>query len=163
MTSAVGAGGHRKQCNGQHCGNGPAHLISLPGHLCTANATIFEEVRCGSAVAGLGAVQTMRARIERLRREFDEIRRTHPRLVRGVMLGSVVAFLVALTVSGWFLVSLRRGLPNVDALRRLGEMDQATAVFDRNDQLAFTIFKEQRIAVPLAQISPNLKAAILAI
>ena len=44
-----------------------------------------------------------------------------------------------------------------------GEMDQATAVYDASDQLAFTIFKEQRIDVPLAQISPNLVKALLAI
>ena len=41
-------------------------------------------------------------------------------------------------------------------MRRIGEMDQATAVFDDKDQLAFTIFKEQRIEVPLSEISPNL-------
>src|SRR3954454_17175637 len=71
--------------------------------------------------------------------------------------------LVALVAAAWFVVSLRRDLPDVEALRRIGEMDQATAVFDREDHLAFTIFKEQRIDVPLAQVSPNLKNAILAI
>ena len=39
--------------------------------------------------------------------------------------------------------------PTRRAMRRIGEMDQATAVFDENDRLAFTIFKEQRIDVPL--------------
>ena len=41
-------------------------------------------------------------------------------------------------------------------------MDQATTVFDRQDELAFTIFREQRIDVPLAGVSPNLTAALLA-
>ncbi|HUR34721.1 MAG TPA: PBP1A family penicillin-binding protein [Vicinamibacterales bacterium] len=83
--------------------------------------------------------------------------------MRSVFIGTAASLLVALVATGWFLVSLRRDLPDVDALRRIGEMDQATAVFDRTDQLAFTIFKEQRIDVPLAEMSPNLKHAILAI
>src|SRR6185436_2416924 len=63
----------------------------------------------------------------------------------------------------WFLTGLREGLPDLDALRRIGEMDQATAVFDDGDRLAFTVFKEQRIEVPLAEVSPNVTAALIAI
>ncbi len=48
-------------------------------------------------------------------------------------------------------------------MSRIGEMDQATAVFDDNDKLAFTIFKEQRIEVPLSEVSPNLTKAITSI
>jgi penicillin-binding protein 1A len=55
------------------------------------------------------------------------------------------------------------GLPDTSQLRRIGEMDQATAVYDSHDRLVFTIFKEQRIDVPLEQISPRLVKAILAI
>jgi penicillin-binding protein 1A len=91
------------------------------------------------------------------------VRRTHPQLVRGVFIGTAATFLIAVIAAAWFVISLRRDLPDVEALRRIGEMDQATAVFDRNDQLAFTIFKEQRIEVPLTSVSPNLKNAILAI
>ncbi len=108
-------------------------------------------------------MQSPRSRLDGLRREFDRIRTTHPQLVRAVLLSSAALLLVACVASGWFIVSLRRGLPNVDALRRIGEMDQATAVFDRHDRPAFTIFKEQRIDVPLAQVSPNLTKAVLAI
>jgi penicillin-binding protein 1A len=42
-------------------------------------------------------------------------------------------------------------------------MEQATAVFDDKDQLAFTIYTEQRIEVPLSDVSPNLIHAIVAI
>src|SRR6185295_5629945 len=42
-----------------------------------------------------------------------------------------------------------------------GEMDQATAVFDASDRLVFTIFQEQRIEVPLSEISPNLVRALI--
>jgi penicillin-binding protein 1A len=48
-------------------------------------------------------------------------------------------------------------------MRRIGEMDQATAVFDDKDHLAFTIFKEQRIDVQLSAVSPNLTKAITSI
>ena len=60
-------------------------------------------------------------------------------------------------------VWLHKGLPDANALKRIGDMDQATAIFDRSDQLAFTVFKEQRLDVPLSLMSPHLKAAILAI
>ena len=42
-------------------------------------------------------------------------------------------------------------------------MDQATTVYDRADQIAFTIFKEQRIDVPIGGVSPHLIRAIVAI
>ncbi len=62
-----------------------------------------------------------------------------------------------------FAMSLFTGLPDRDSIGRLGEMAQATAVYDRRDGLAFTIYKEQRIEVPLGQMSPHLLAATLAI
>ena len=65
---------------------------------------------------------------------------------------------VLIAISLWLVVSAYRGLPDDEAIRRIGEMDQATAVFDSRDQLAFTIFKEQRIEVPLAEVSPHLDA-----
>jgi penicillin-binding protein 1A len=108
-------------------------------------------------------VHPLRSRLDAWRREFDAARQAHPGLVRGVFIGTAASLLLVLAISGWLLFSLTRGLPDVDALRRIGEMDQATAVFDQDDQLAFTIFKEQRIEVPLSQVSPNLKNAILAI
>ncbi|MGE0449687.1 MAG: penicillin-binding protein 1A [Vicinamibacterales bacterium] len=95
--------------------------------------------------------------------EFERIRATRPRLVRGVAIGSAAAVLILFVLLGTFAVSLVKGLPNMDALRRLGEMDQATAIYDHSDKFAFTIYKEQRIEVPLAQMSPHLKAAVLAI
>src|SRR4051812_11267345 len=105
----------------------------------------------------------LRDRMDELKREFVEARRRHPRLVVGV--AAAVALAMVLSVGGgiWFLVALRNGLPDVDAMRRIGEMDQATAVFDDHDRLAFTIFKEQRIEVPLSQVSPNLTKAIVSI
>src|SRR3954451_9975031 len=102
-------------------------------------------------------------RVAELRRQWNSARRDHPRLVFGVA-GALLLFLAISTASGvWFLVGLRSGLPDQDAMRRIGEMAQATTVFDNSDRLAFTIFKEQRIDVPLSKVSPNLTKAITAI
>src|SRR4029077_6254309 len=85
------------------------------------------------------------------------------KLVERVLLGTTLVATAAFVAFIWFIASLRSGLPAPEALRRIGEMDQATAVYDGSDQLAFTIFKEQRIEVPLDQVSPNLVKAVIAI
>jgi 1A family penicillin-binding protein len=114
-------------------------------------------------VAGLGLVTTLRARWSQLNRSWARLRAERPQLVaRGAAAAAIVAF-IGLGVSVWFVVSLRNGLPDPDALGRIGEMDQATTVYDASDQLAFTIFKEQRIEVPLDQMSPYVLKAIVAI
>src|SRR6478735_4173739 len=103
----------------------------------------------------------LRERMDELKRQWNSARRH--RLVHGVA-ASLLLLAAIVTVSGvLFLAGLRDGLPDQAAMRRIGEMDQATAVFDENDRLAFTIFKEQRIEVPLSQVSPNLTRAITAI
>ena len=75
-------------------------------------------------------------------------------------LAAVVVVSIAATA---YVVGLRRGLPDEAAIGRIGEMDQATAVFDDRDHLAFSVFTEQRIDTPLSQMSPHLVHAILAI
>src|SRR6476659_3681491 len=102
----------------------------------------------------------LRKRLAELRGEWATARQRHPRIVFSL----TAAFLIvaALSVGGgvWFLVGLREGLPEYAALSRMGDMAQSTAVYDDHDELAFTIFKEQRIEVPLAQVSPNLVKAL---
>jgi 1A family penicillin-binding protein len=105
----------------------------------------------------------LRHRLSELKREYDVARRCHPRILFGVVAAFVLVASIALVGGVSFLNGLREGLPDLDALRRIGEMDQATAVFDDADRLAFTIFKEQRIEVPLEDISPNLTRALIAI
>ena len=70
---------------------------------------------------------------------------------------------LAVIASIWLLVDLQRGLPDSEAIQRIGEMRQSTAVFDADDQLAFTIYEEQRIPVGLDHISPNLIQAVLSV
>lgn len=72
-----------------------------------------------------------------------------------------IGIVTGLMVIGF--VDVVAGTPRVDQIRDLARMPEATKVFDINGDLAFTIFKERRIAVPLADVSPNLIHAVLAI
>ncbi len=91
------------------------------------------------------------------------MRREHPRLVRNTAVATAAVALLLLVASVWTLVALTRTLPDAEAIQQIGNMQQSTAVFDADDALAFTIYEEQRIGVPLDRISPNLQHAIVAI
>ncbi|HEY7289965.1 MAG TPA: PBP1A family penicillin-binding protein [Vicinamibacterales bacterium] len=95
--------------------------------------------------------------------EWRLARRDHPLVAYGVAAAFVLIVMSTLVGGAAYAISLPRGLPDDAALSRIGEMDQATAVLDASDTLAFTIFKEQRIEVPLDQMSPRLIKAILSI
>jgi len=85
--------------------------------------------------------------------------RAHRRLSSGV----AIAMLVGIVATVWFVASIMRAVPDREALRGIGTMAQATTLFDAKDQHAFTIFREQRIDIPLARVSKRLVDAILAI
>ncbi|MCC7418275.1 MAG: PBP1A family penicillin-binding protein [Acidobacteria bacterium] len=90
----------------------------------------------------------------------------HRLLVGGLGAALALAALLPLVAALWVavdVVSARGGLPGPAAIGRIDQLDQATAIFDDQDRLAFTIYKEQRIAVRLDQVSPILVQAILAI
>jgi 1A family penicillin-binding protein len=84
-----------------------------------------------------------------------------------ILLAGVVTLSLALwaAVIGvvWYAHGIVVAVPAAEELRGIGSMAQATTLFDRTDRPAFTIFKEQRIDVPLSRISPNLVNAILAV
>ncbi|RPH64250.1 MAG: PBP1A family penicillin-binding protein [Acidobacteria bacterium] len=63
----------------------------------------------------------------------------------------------------WLTYDILSGLPGRDDIRSLGNMAQATTLYDMSDRPVFTIFKEQRIEVPVARISPHLLRAIVSI
>jgi penicillin-binding protein 1A len=75
---------------------------------------------------------------------------------------AVAVFFVAGAVA-WFTVDVTAGLPSREAIRGLDEMAQSTTIHDASDRPVFTIFKEQRIEVPLERISPNLIHAVLSV
>jgi len=64
---------------------------------------------------------------------------------------------------GWVLTATAAGLPGYEAIAEVGAMSRATTIYDAHDRPVFTIFKEQRIAVPLSRVSPHLIAAIVAV
>jgi len=100
-------------------------------------------------------------RLDELKREWLRTRREHPRLAIGVLVGFALAAALPVGGAAWMVTGLREGLPDRDAIARMGVMNQATSVFDNKDQLAFTVFKEQRIEVPLSEVSPNLIRALI--
>src|SRR5579862_4979084 len=71
-------------------------------------------------------------------------------VIRTLLLTLALVPVVLVAFGLWFLSSLRTGLPDGAAIGRIGQMDQATIVLDQDDRPAFTIYKEQRIDIPLA-------------
>ena len=94
---------------------------------------------------------------------WQAARRQHAGAFLLALCGLAVAATASLVLGVWFVVNLRSTLPDRDALRHIGDMDQATTVYDGSDTLAFTIFREQRIEVPLEKISPHLVSALVAV
>jgi penicillin-binding protein 1A len=82
-----------------------------------------------------------------------------------VVIASMVTTLQGAAVAGsqWGVHRLLAGLPSIEDVRRMGEMAQATVFYDAADAPAFTIFDERRFDVALADVSPHLVEALLAI
>jgi penicillin-binding protein 1A len=66
-------------------------------------------------------------------------------------------------LTAWISYELTAGLPDREAINDLGDMAQSTTIFDAADRPAFTIFKEQRIEVPLSQMSQNFIKAVISV
>ena len=89
--------------------------------------------------------------------------RAHRRLFVGVMTALAVVTWTAVGASAWFIRDIVTDLPDDRDLREIGAMAQATTLLDVHGRPAFTIFKEQRIEVPLERVSPHLIEAITAV
>ena len=63
----------------------------------------------------------------------------------------------------WFVHDVTTDVPDDQGLREVTAMAQATTLLDIHGQPAFTIYREQRIEVPLSRISQNLVRAVLAV
>jgi penicillin-binding protein 1A len=85
------------------------------------------------------------------------------RLFVAGLLAIAVSLWASAAFAAWLLVGVATGLPDNDELRGIGVMSRSTTIYDADDQPAFTIFKEQRIEVPLSKVSPNLVNALIAI
>ncbi len=94
---------------------------------------------------------------------FRHLIRAH----RNLFAGGVVALSILLwsIVAGaaWLARDILTDLPDQQALRGVGTMARSTTLLDAYDRPAFTIYREQRIEVPLERVSPHLVRAILSI
>jgi penicillin-binding protein 1A len=89
--------------------------------------------------------------------------RQRPRAVGTVALGLSVACWFLGGAAAWFTWDITTGLPGEAQLAGIGTMSQASTLYDRTGRPLFTIFKERRIEVPFARVSPHLTAAIVAV
>src|SRR5205807_1277304 len=98
----------------------------------------------GATVAGLAMMASdFRTRLHELAGQWKQAAFDHPRALAIAVSICVVLAVVPVGLGIWVL-TLRRGLPDEHAVSRIGEMDQATTIYDASDNVAFTIFKEQR-------------------
>jgi penicillin-binding protein 1A len=101
----------------------------------------------------------VRARLDAWREGARDVAARHPYGVRGL-----VVFAVTLVVlSGWFLYQVVAGLPGKDQLRELAETSEGTIVYDAYDRPVFSIPTQYRVEVELAQMSPFLRDAVIAV
>jgi 1A family penicillin-binding protein len=86
-----------------------------------------------------------------------------PRVLGGVISALSIALFLTAGYVAWFSYDLTAGLPDSKAVGGLGDMAQSTTIYDSKDQVVFTIFKEQRIEVPLDRMSPHFIKAVLSV
>jgi penicillin-binding protein 1A len=86
----------------------------------------------------------------------------HPRLKKLATIAGAAALFVAL-LGTWAWWDLIRDLPGRDALNHIGETAQSTLVYDTSDRAVSTIFNQQRIDVPLEDVSPNFVRALISV
>jgi len=68
-----------------------------------------------------------------------------------------------LGVAAVLVVMVTRRLPTIEAIRALDDAARVTTLYDVADKPLFTIFKEERIAVPLEAVSPHILHAVIAV
>jgi 1A family penicillin-binding protein len=102
-------------------------------------------------------------KLRTLRTSATRVVQRHPR----VFVGAVALMSVALWVASASTLLLARevvgGIPGRAAVALITEMARTSTLYDAKDRTAFTIFKEQRLEIPLEAMSPHLVKAIIAI
>ena len=89
--------------------------------------------------------------------------RGRPRLLTAAIVLMALGLFSATGSAMWFAYDLTAALPSKAQVRDMGEMVQATTIFDAKDAPVFTIFKEQRHEVPFDRISPNIIKAVVSV
>ena len=98
-----------------------------------------------------------------LRQRCVELVSQNPRGFVAAMAVVAATFWFAMGATAIFAHQVLAGVPDRASLPRVTQMARASVFYDQLGRPAFTIFKEQRIEVPLAEMSSNLKKAIVAI
>jgi 1A family penicillin-binding protein len=97
---------------------------------------------------------------------MDRVIRVLTHNPRALVAGTLVlaaAFWFSMGATALYAYQVLDGVPDRGTLGRVAEMPKASIFYDHKNQPAFSISKEQRIEVPIEQMSPALKQAILAI
>jgi penicillin-binding protein 1A len=76
---------------------------------------------------------------------------------------AAVAGAVGVAAGAWGWHNLSSDLPGDAAIRSIGDTAQSTIIFDASDVPASTLSTEERIDVPLAQVSPAFIRALIAV
>ena len=87
--------------------------------------------------------------------------RRSPRAAVAALVLAGLLFWTAGLSAAWLAYDVGLDLPQRDAIGEMGQMDQATTIFDRHDKPVFTIFKEQRLEVGIADVSKHVIDAVL--
>ena len=89
------------------------------------------------------------------------------RMRRQFLTTTIVALAIGLSVAAWrvaaFSSSMLRELERARSLAKMQPAPQATIVFDRTGRPAFSFFVEQRVDVPMSDVSPRMLDAIITV
>ena len=83
---------------------------------------------------------------------FRRFIRAHHRPFAALIVAISILMWGAVAAAAWFASDIFTGLPNRQMLRDVSTMAQATTLLDANDRPAFTIYREQRIEVPIDRL-----------
>jgi penicillin-binding protein 1A len=86
-----------------------------------------------------------------------------PRLLVVAVFTMAFTMFLSAGMLAWFTADITVGLPDREALRGIGDMAQSTTIYDARNRPVFTIFKEQRIEVPLTKMSPHFIQAVISV
>jgi 1A family penicillin-binding protein len=101
--------------------------------------------------------------VRRLPEKLHPLLAGRPRVLMAAVFTLAFVLMLSATAIAWFTVDLTAGMPGRQELRGLSDMAQSTTIYDVNDKPVFTIFKEQRIEVPLEKISQNFINAVISV
>jgi len=92
-----------------------------------------------------------------------QVRRQFQTLPAGIRAAIGIAALSASAYALWFAIDVVASVPNRDQIQAIRVMAQTSVLLDADDRPVFTLAKEHRLEVALAEVSPHLVRAVVAI